>query len=343
MQVPVEVVLLNPGVLEAKLKQTGVKVTILDESRLNGFQIFYQLYRLIKSYQPEVIHTHRTKENILGSLAALFAGNTATVRTVHGDREHDASWWHLARNGIQLMDMLTGRFLQKRIIAVSDDLASILIERYPARKIRVIRNGVNCSDTPRLTRGARRTRGIAQEQFRIGLAGRLVPVKRVDILLDTVQYLKIYHTGLNLEFRIFGDGSLRRELEQQCIDKGIKNSVRFYGHVNDLTSELQKLDALIMTSDHEGLPMVLLEAMVLGVTVIAHAVGGVPDLLDKGKCGILVHEHSARGYAEAIQSLTSNPKQHAILSENAVRRVTLMYSAEENASNYLAEYQTINV
>lgn len=342
-QVPVEVVLLNHGKLEERLEDAGVKVTVFDESCMNGLRIFSQIYRYIKKSGPAVVHTHRTKENILGSLAALSSGMTATMRTVHGDREFACSWWQLPCIGIQMLDFLTGRFLQKRVIAVSSELATVLGSRFPAGKIGVIRNGIHTGGIEGPVRVSEEGGEHLRRPFRIGLAGRLVAVKRVDLLLDVARHIRNHAPGLEVEFRIYGDGPLRAGLEQQAREYEVEQLVRFFGHIDDLSGELRELDALVLTSDHEGLPMVLLEAMSLGVTVIAHAVGGIPELLDDGECGILVNEQSAKGYANAILELAGNPGRGRALSSNAARRVKRVYSAEENATNYLAEYNNINV
>jgi glycosyltransferase involved in cell wall biosynthesis len=97
-----------------------------------------------------------------------------------------------------------------------------------------------------------------------------------------------------------------------------------------------------MTSDHEGLPMILLEAMAVNTPVIAHAVGGIPKLLDNGSSGILVHGHQASDYADAIYRLAKSPQTRTSITRNAFNRVATDYSAELNARKYLDEYFSIS-
>ena len=85
--IDISVVLLNHGMLEQKLLNEGIDVNVLDESTLNGFQILLQLIYIVREIKPDVIHTHRVKENVLGSVAALF-NNIPTIRTQHGAPEH---------------------------------------------------------------------------------------------------------------------------------------------------------------------------------------------------------------------------------------------------------------
>jgi glycosyltransferase involved in cell wall biosynthesis len=96
-----------------------------------------------------------------------------------------------------------------------------------------------------------------------------------------------------------------------------------------------------MTSDHEGLPMVLLEAMCLQIPIIAHAVGGIPHLLDQGTCGILVKEHTPKAFAKAVIKLINEPEHHQQLAFMAFERVKQSYSAKHTATAYLDVYKQI--
>lgn len=98
---------------------------------------------------------------------------------------------------------------------------------------------------------------------------------------------------------------------------------------------------LLMTSDHEGLPMILLEAMTLSVPIISHGVGGIPHLLDHGNCGILVHDHSAPAYAREILRLAEDHIATSNITKLALNRVTTHYSAEQNTNKYYEEYKRI--
>ena len=337
LDISVCVVLLNHGTLEQRLRVIGIQVIVLDESKLNGIQILRQLIRTIRKQNPDVIHTHRIKENILGSIAAFLSGRIPTIRTAHGAPEHKPSWRQLPKRLIVSLDWFCGRFLQQKIIAVSGDLSEILKKDYLPKKICIIKNGI---DLESLSKFKRNTQSNT-EPFKIGLAGRLVPIKRVDIFIKTAQYILNQYPELKISFHIYGDGPLRKQLEQLNHELKTDNIVHFEGHCSDMTKRLQELDILVMTSDHEGLPMILLEAMALEIPVIAHAVGGIPELLDHGTCGILVQNHSITGYAEEILRTIREPERRVITTENALNRIKANYSAEQNANAYCMKYAEI--
>jgi glycosyltransferase involved in cell wall biosynthesis len=335
------IIILNHGMLEQKLEQIGIEVIVLDESKLNGFQILCQLIVRVRNLKPDVIHTHRNKENILGSIAAQFSGNPPTLRTAHGAPEHRPSWNQVPKRIVLFLDWFCGCFLQKNIIAVSDDLARILANDYPPEKIHAIQNGIDSEHVKKSAAELPKVVKTKSAKFKIGIIGRLVPVKRVDVFIRTAHKLLDEHPELNLSFHVFGGGPMHDELE--TLNQQFKNhaEIHFEGHSNNIPSELGQLDALLMTSDHEGLPMTLLEAMVLKTPVIAHAVGGIPALLDNGACGTLVNNHNPEGYAQAIIKLTSKPSLRKIIADNAYIRVIEHYSAEQNANAYIQQYHDL--
>jgi len=336
----VSVVLLNYGRLERELHNAGIKVIVLDESKLNGLRILRQLIHIIQDQKPDVIHTHRLKENILGSIAAFMTGNTPSLRTVHGAPEHRLSWWKLPKRMLNALDRYCGWFLQQKIVAVSDDLASILENDFPADKICVVENGIDLTTIHKdnqFPAHKEDNRGV----FKVGLAGRLVPIKRVDIFIQTALYLNKNYPDLHANFPIFGDGPMRNELEKLSQKSGTEKIVSFMGQCEDMLQELQQLDVLMITSDHEGLPMILLEAIALQIPIIAHAVGGIPQLLDYGNCGILVHKQDGAVYAKEIYQLSNNPEARSKIVKNALQRVTKNYSSSRNASSYYSAYTAI--
>lgn len=339
----VAVVLLNRGLLEKKLLDEGIPITVLDETQLNGPQILRRLVQVIKVLKPVVIHTHRMKENVLGSLAAWLAGGIPSLRTVHGAPEHTASWRTPHKWALNELDWLCARFLQQRIVAVSNPLGNALRKKLPPQKIVVIENGIDLATVAApLSRSRNRGDGN-RNPFRIGIAGRLVPVKRVDIFLHTAQLFRNRHPHVAASFHVYGDGPLRSELERLRDQLGLSNTVIFEGHCSDLPVQLAQLDVLMMTSDHEGLPMVLLEAMALGVPIVAHAVGGILELLDDGACGLLVKEQEAATYCQALESGFGNMEHLTVMAERAKTRAIQRYSASANAQFYIGQYAAVRL
>ena len=332
--VQLHVVLLNEGQLASRLRDIQVAVTIFDESRLSFAQIYSRLVAYCTKFQPDILHSHRQKENVLAALCGLRT-QTPSVRTAHGASEFNFGRFS-ARNLLALLDQWVGRFMQRRVVAVSDDLAQKLAPYYPLKHIEVIRNGIALSETL-----AEAAINLPAGQTHIGIVGRLVPVKRIDLFLDTAAVLLSDKPEKNFRFWIIGDGPLRAASEAKAQSLGIAEHVEFVGHVPSAMPYLQSLDLLVMCSDHEGTPMTLLEAMRCELPIVAHNVGGLKELLNAGDCGYLVSEQSSVLYAQAICTVIESKDLQQRYMSKALQRLAGGYAAEKNSAAYLNLYRSV--
>ncbi|WP_111641483.1 glycosyltransferase [Marinimicrobium alkaliphilum] len=312
----VHVAVLNFGRLSEELERLEVNVYVLDERQLSSWKIFRALIRLIKTIKPTIIHTHRQKENILAALANLLTVRAACLRTVHGAPEYDPS---LKQRLQVLLDHWVGRFCQKAIIAVSCDLAMQLEKTFSSSSVHVIANGV---DVHALKQFRKPATGVSGDPIRVVMAGRLEPVKRVDIFLQMAKRLNQGPLSGKLEFHIYGDGSQREMLEPYARTSdgsdgySSPDNIHWHGHTNEILRALSESDLLVMCSDHEGMPMVALEALAIGIPVIAHSVGGLKDILSEYP-DLLVSDHAPKGYAIAIENIVpSLPSYDVELNPN---------------------------
>jgi L-malate glycosyltransferase len=316
------VILMNEGELSEKLSALGISPIIIPETKTSSFKIIHAIFKQLRQFKPDVLHTHRQKENIFGSIANLMQVPfnrklIPSVRTAHGAPEFKPK----NKQKIQVwLDRLTGRYLQKKIIAVSDDLAKQLSAIYPIDHITVIHNGV---DTETLKKSAQATEWKQNhpDKTHIGIIGRLEPVKRIDIFLETAKILINDHPERSWQFHIIGDGKLKSSLELQAANIGIASQVIFHGHRKDIPACIASLDAIIMCSDHEGTPMTALEALALEKTLIAHNVGGLSEML-KDYPWLLISNHSAAGYAQGLMQFISQPEHRIELPDH--------YTAQQN-------------
>ncbi len=327
------VILMNEGELSEKLSALGITPIIIPETTHSSLKIIRKLFTHIRQFNPDVIHTHRQKENILGSLANLacvpFSGKlTPSVRTAHGAPEFNPK----GKQKIQVwLDRFVGRYLQKRIIAVSEDLAKKLSAIFPVSHIDVIQNGVDIDALKDLAKMPAEFKLNAPDKTHIGIIGRLEPVKRIDLFLDMAAIL-IQEQPNKWHFHVIGDGKLKKQLEDQSKHLDISEYVTFHGHRKDIPSCIVALDAIIMCSDHEGTPMTALEALALGTPLVAHSVGGLRELLVNHSQS-LVERHNAKGYVDALSYLLSRCIKLPSLPEQ--------YKATQNATSVNASYQQL--
>jgi L-malate glycosyltransferase len=294
----VSAVLLNSGELAERLRDAGIPVTVLEERTTSPLQLLRGIVNEIRVRQAHVVHTHRFKENILGSVAARLSGRALSVRTVHGRPEH-ARGKTLRHAAARFLDGVTTR-LQVGVVAVSQDLREYLRAQTPRSTVFLVPNGI---DPAAVARSAAEPSPYQRHPRRtIALVGRMVPVKRVDLFLEAAALL-IKAKPDRYRFVVVGDGPLLGEMRALASRLGIEADVDFLGFQTNSLTILKQMDCLAITSDHEGLPMVVLEALSLGVPVVAHAVGGLPEVLQGVRGQRLVTQHNAQGYAEAIAEM----------------------------------------
>lgn len=327
-----EAVLLNDLEPARRLRQSGIEVTVLPESELGFGALLRALLSHVRTYPPALIHTHRQKENILGALVAR-RHRLPSVRTVHGAPEHSPR--RLTQRLIRGLDRGLGRYAQQRIIAVSEPLARLLEEHFAPHQLATIPNGV---DIEAVRRRAAPPADLGPAARHIGLVGRLDPVKRIDLFLEMATLLTRDATR-DWQFHVFGDGTLAPDLHRQAREQNLMDRVTFHGHRQDLPACLAALDALVLCSDHEGLPMVVLESLAAGTPVLAHDVGGLTTVLANDHGGLLVRNHSAEGYAEGLLQLLELDRE--ILVEAGRQRLIQHYSATANATAVATLYQQL--
>lgn len=332
-QVRLHVVVLNEGELVSRLRELNIPVTILLESQLGSFTILKKLAALIRELRPDIIHTHRQKENILGGLANFIAFPLSrfrprSIRTTHGAQEFTLTRKHKLQVWV---DEFVGSYLQQAVIAVSDDLANKLLGCFPRGHVHVVHNGVDCVGLQK--NRERLADGFSPAYTHIGIVGRLEPVKRVDIFIQMASLLLKNQTSPHLlNFHIIGDGSLMQDLQHLAKTLGVASAIQFHGHCRDAIPYIRALDIIVMCSDHEGTPMTALESLALGVPLLGHDVGGLHELL-QDQPHLRVVMHSPVGYANAVLHLLSSNLPAAHLASK--------YTAEFNASKTLGIYQAL--
>jgi glycosyltransferase involved in cell wall biosynthesis len=329
-------VVFNDGALMQKLMAAGIPVTLTDEAVKSPLGIICGLCRHFKEQQTDIVHTHGFKENVLGTIAQKLSRVPKSVRTAHGNPESAKRWRSPISRITGLLDRLTARYGQNAVVAVSSQLARDLGRVYPTKTVKIL-NFIEIPEMP--AKPAPRKAG--GQVIQIGLVGRLVAVKRADLFIDTIRLLNEQLSGA-VKGIIIGNGPLMESLKEYTAANGLSDLIEFRGFVANPAQELEKLDLLIMPSDHEGIPMVLLEAILAGLPIVAHNVGGIPEILDNGRCGLLVDDHSARGYADKAALLLADPGLMTQLTAAARCHLSQEFNKDKNARKYEALYQSIS-
>jgi glycosyltransferase involved in cell wall biosynthesis len=290
----------------------------------------------LRGRSVEIIHSHKSKENVLAFLVAKRAGIPHMIRTQHGIPELKTLKDRLVY-GLERMTLYSA----SHVLNGSADLGRRTARLTDAAKVKVVRNAINLEQviSPLTREEAKRNLGIPEDALLVGTAARLEPVKRIDLFLDAAQ--EIYGELPNVFFIIAGEGSERDRLEHRVRGTALESKARFLGHRNDVYDIVRAMDLLLITSDHEGLPTVVLEAMALGTPVVSRRVGGISEAIDDQVTGMLVDSADASSIARACLSLLAKPGMACRFAQGARKKVVENFSAEANAAQVARIYRSL--
>jgi glycosyltransferase involved in cell wall biosynthesis len=273
--------------------------------------------RLIRAVRPDVVHAHLPVAGAVARLAAA-AGGVPVVYTEHNvfDRYHPMT---------QLLSTATWT-MQEQVIAVSDVVAATLPKGVP---VTVVKNGIPVERfaAGRVHRAAVRAElGVAEDVVVVGTVAVFRTAKRLDRFVATVEGLVA--RGINVRGVLVGYGPLEAEVRAAVARSPASSSLMVLGASNDVPRLLSAFDVWLMTSDHEGLPLALLEAMAASLPVVATSVGGIPEVITDGETGVLVDKDDAVGIVDAVAELAGDASVRSRLGSSAQELVRRRFGIE---------------
>ncbi len=320
----------------SRLRQMGYPFYTVPVARrpskdhLRLLRCFFSIFTIVKSIRAQLMHTQGYFADIIGAVVSRLL-QLPHVSTCHGFVATDRR--------LKLYNSLDYMALKScdRIIAVSEDIRHALTGNgIDAKRIAVIPNSVG-NGAQRDRSEIRQALGLAKEGAIIGYAGRLSPEKGVNFLLQAAQILKNSRRAFSVV--IAGEGSERDALQRMAEEKDLEETIIFTGFQEDVEPWLKASDIFVLPSLTEGTPMALLEAMSLGLPVIASAVGGVPDIIENGVNGILVRPADCAGLAEALAELLDNPWRARKIGEAAAKSIKERYNIDAWRREIEAQYR----
>ena len=324
------------GVTE-RAKGTAVDyIEILERHSLDP-SVWFELRDLVRDRHIDVVHAHDYKTDLLAWLLGRVTG-VSTLSTVHGWTGHSTR----ERLGYYPADKwVLARF--PRLIAVSSDIRNELVKHGadPSR-ITTVLNGIDhrrCRRDRTRETEVRAALGLAAGNVVIGAVGRLEPQKRFDLLLDAFAALNARRPKTRLV--IVGEGSQRGLLEARRHALKLENSCMLLGHVADVAPAHHAFDLFVQSSDYEGTPNAVLEAMALETPIVATDVGGTAELVEDGVHGRIVPPGDIHRLNGAIESLLADRTRAAAMAVNARRRVENELSFESRVRRVEAIYEEI--
>jgi glycosyltransferase involved in cell wall biosynthesis len=316
-----------------RLRQRGIEPELSPVTGLLKPSALVAVRRQIAALRPDVVHTHLGYSDLLGGVAARSLRIPA-VSTIHV-----MEWDRNLRERVKLRLMGLGRrFCASRVIAVSSAARDAFLERRWDRRDRivVVHNGVEAVPMPGEGRAVRAELGIAPGHLVVAMVTALRPGKGHDVAGAAVTQLASTYPGLRL--LILGDGPGREEIQRQL--RSVGAATAFTGHRDDVMRVLDAVDVLLHPSTVDAFPTALLEAMAARVPVVASSTGGIPEIVEHERSGLLVPAPpQVAPVVEALDALLRDPALRGRLAAAGHERYRREFTAGDWAERLREVYE----
>jgi glycosyltransferase involved in cell wall biosynthesis len=320
--------------LDRLLEEAGIEVRYLGKRPGFDYRTYYRLHRALRDYSPDIVHTHlHVLRYALPSF--LILNRASLLHTVH----------NLAEREIE-----TGmRWIQRYAfnhgvvpVAVADEVAISLRRLYGVQRCRVISNGIPTDyyARPQASRWEWRAReGFGENDVLFVCVARFAAQKNHTLLLKAFAQGPASDPMAHLV--LVGEGVLREQLEEQTHQLGLARQVHFLGVRTDIPDLLGAMDVFALSSDYEGNPLSVMEAMAAGLPIVATAVGGVPNLLENGREGFIVQPGNVQDLSNAISCILQNRELRQSLGRAAAQRARENFDVSAMVQAYEEMYENL--
>ena len=324
------------GVFEERLN-SGAKVFVMNKQPGIDYVLPMRLARLFRSEGTMIVHTHNFATYLYGALGAGFALSPKVIHGEHGSllQPPDGQPRHLVIR--RYLSCITAAFH-----TVSADMRNALIRMtgIEPSKIVTILNGIDLAKF-RKTPGSitRMLLGIQPEELVIGTVGRLAQVKNYELLIQAIS--EASHAGVHPRLLFVGDGPSRSRLESLTEQHHLEKQVLFLGDRSDVPELLNIMDIFVLPSFSEGLSNSIMEAMAVGIPVIASDVGGNPELVSHGETGFLFPSCDATALTQQILELVEDSEKRHKMGALGQKRMEELFTLDKMIQNYARLYRSV--
>jgi len=320
--------------LEQQLDEDGLKTWFLGKGPGFGWRTYHRLHRVFKEFRPDIVHTHvHVMRYAFPSL--VYFKPKMMVHTVHNiagrEIEPRARW-------LQRLAYRQGVIP----VAVAREVAASLERLYGIAGCRVVWNCIptDLYASPQTTRAAWRAKqGFSEGDVLFVCVARFAPQKNHGLLINA--FAKGPASDPRAHLVLAGEGSLRAELQERVNKLGLTSRVHFLGLRTDIPDVLGAADVFVLSSDYEGNPLAVIEAMAAGLPIASTAVGGVPELLQNGKEGFIVQPGRAEQLSEAMATLLKDGNLRRAMGAAAATRAREKFDVSAMIRAYEELYDEI--
>lgn len=341
---PIVCCLDESGLFGEELRLNGYQVDTLNRKPGIDWRLIQQLNTIIRQEEIDVIHAHQYTPYFYGLMASLSRKLSFSVKapklvfTEHGRFYPDRKKFKR-----MLANPVLSLFTDE-IVTISESTKSSLIkyENFPARRIKVVYNGIELSRfSPKIDPVARKQAlGLSPDASVIGIVARLDPIKNHVMLLRA--FKRVLNQIPDTYLLIVGDGPEERKLKTLADSTDVVDKTIFLGARSDVAELLHIFDVFALSSFSEGTSVTLLEAMGAGLPIVATRVGGNPEVIKDQESGYLVENDNDQEMAAMLIKLLQDPQMRQKMGQVGQKRAQTMFSLDKMVNAYTSLYLKVS-
>jgi glycosyltransferase involved in cell wall biosynthesis len=316
--------------------QLPIKLEIIERKSKKDFRVVFKLRKIIKTFQPDIIHSWGTMASIYLSMVNLFTKKSRFINGTIADAYQNLNWFDTH----YLRTKLTTPFSK---VLLGNSQAGIKAYRVPLHKTVCIYNGIDLKRFQNLT---------PPEQMEYQLLGRKREDSYIAAMVGAFENRKDYDTLIKaavqlcaknkkVVFILIGEGSLMDSIKQQ-VPVELNSQILFLGSRSDIEAILQIIDVGLLITPCEGISNSIMEYMASGKPVIASREGGTKELVIDGETGFLVDQKRSDQIIEKIELLMKNPKLAKALGQNGQQRIREHFDLAKMTDSFKALYNKLS-
>lgn len=304
-----------------KIEKVCSNVEIININSVLDIKAAYKIAKFCRDNNINIIQSHFLRESFVAVIAKLFNPRIKVIWTMHLIYEEKRS----------ILNFLNRLFSlgTSSIICVSEavkkSLAKIGINH---KKLATVLNGVDTDYfKPTYNGSIREELDIEKDDILLTTVSRFQEIKGHDFLIDVLNELKLNY-DIKFKALLVGDGEEMDNIKNKVLKLGLEDNVIFAGYREDTPRILTESDIYISPSKNEAISFSIMEALACQVPVVATEVGGVPEVINKGKCGIMVNYGDKKEFAKAIFELYNNKNEYEEMKKNSRQLIEENFSLE---------------
>lgn len=318
--------------VERELAALGVEMRVVPSLKERWpFRATLDVYRIVRSVRPDVLHVHMMKPfviigvlNIVLRIPALWNYHGSFIRNREYYTTAEEWAYRLMYGLIALLRSYAG------VLVPSEQARTRLRDEAPLLPpMHVYYNGCDVDHRPASDRNVVIRHGKNSGQFHVAAVMRMGREKRPDRAVRIA--LGLSRRRSDVRFHLIGDGPLETEIRTMVGSLGLEETVTVHGFVPDVAASLNGFDLVLLTSDREGMPMVMWEAMAAGVPFVSTDVGGIREIVEPADCGAVFPTDDEEAGIGLIDALLSDPVRRAAMGRNGRTVAAERYSARHFA------------